>query len=465
MQLKWTLVATHGVVAAAGALACSLTAGQGVATAAVWSAGALGVCVAAGLGVYRWISGGFTRLEQQVAAGNSLGTTHTGISELDQVSTNLQDGVHRWADAANKYRRQVKEIDDLMNRLDGVGSAGGERDFGSVAERVRNALGRLASECGSSVQQMLNQASELRETTQQLALETDDQADAVVKSTNSVEQLSSHCTAVSGHVTAARDTSVTARDAASNAQNLLAELNDGMKQLKGQVQRGEKRLGVLGDRTREIGKIVETIGAISSRTDMLALNASIESYRAGEQGRGFAVVAEEVRTLAEQAAQASREIAGLIDSIQFETQESITAMSDQNSRVISELGRVSAASRELDRIRETCGHSAEHVGEIDRLSADQLSSIKELVGSVEKISNVARHNRRRAESVGWAMQNLTQLTERFDQSLDSLRDKPAPGSTTQSAAHASRHGKPASAASAPVASQEALNLLEKIGAE
>jgi methyl-accepting chemotaxis protein len=95
---------------------------------------------------------------------------------------------------------------------------------------------------------------------------------------------------------------------------MIAQLNDGLEVIASQTRANEKRLRGLADPSQQISAFVETISDIAARTDMLALNASIESIRAGEHGRGFAVVADEVRKLADQAAQATREIAAHVNA-------------------------------------------------------------------------------------------------------------------------------------------------------
>jgi methyl-accepting chemotaxis protein len=88
----------------------------------------------------------------------------------------------------------------------------------------------------------------------------------------------------------------------------------------------------LGDKSQEIGGIVDAIGGIAEQTNLLALNAAIEAARAGDQGRGFAVVADEVRKLAEESQQAAASISSLIREIQAETGRAVTVVEDGAAR-------------------------------------------------------------------------------------------------------------------------------------
>ncbi len=90
----------------------------------------------------------------------------------------------------------------------------------------------------------------------------------------------------------------------------------------------------LGERSQDIGQIVETIAGIAGQTNWLALNAAIEAACAGEQGRGFAVVAEELRKLAEQSQEAAKRIATLIGEVQQDTTQAVNAMEQGTKEVV-----------------------------------------------------------------------------------------------------------------------------------
>jgi methyl-accepting chemotaxis protein len=115
-----------------------------------------------------------------------------------------------------------------------------------------------------------------------------------------------------------------------------------------QARRTNERVGELSKAAARIGDVVELINTIAGQTNLLALNATIEAARAGDAGRGFAVVASEVKALAEQTAKATGEIGQQISGIQAATQESVNAIREISGTIekLSEISSTIAAAVE-----------------------------------------------------------------------------------------------------------------------
>ena len=117
-----------------------------------------------------------------------------------------------------------------------------------------------------------------------------------------------------------------AEHAASDGAVSVKETIQGLQTITNNIKTTGVLTIKLGERSKEIGDIVNTITEISEQTNLLALNAAIEAAGAGEHGRGFAVVADEVRKLAERSASSAKEIGGIVDKIQKEMELTTSTM-------------------------------------------------------------------------------------------------------------------------------------------
>jgi methyl-accepting chemotaxis protein len=160
--------------------------------------------------------------------------------------------------------------------------------------------------------------------------------------------------------------------AADDGATLVTKTVEGIDRIKRSLEAASTEISTLGDRSAEIGKIVAVIEDIAAQTNLLALNAAIEAARAGEQGRGFAVVADEVRQLAERVADATKEIAGLIGSVQSGVEASVNAMNDGAAEMDSGTRTAADAREALDRIQSASGGVAEQLGRI----ADEVARLE-----------------------------------------------------------------------------------------
>jgi methyl-accepting chemotaxis protein len=164
-----------------------------------------------------------------------------------------------------------------------------------------------------------------------------------------------------------------------------------------QAEATDARISKLSRAAQEIGDVVKLITAIAEQTNLLALNATIEAARAGDAGRGFAVVASEVKSLASQTAKATDEISNHIAGMQGATQESVTAIKEIGGTIgkISEIAStIAAAVEEQGSATQEIARSVQNVARGTQAAADDVTQVNrgatETGSASEDVLNSAR---------------------------------------------------------------------------
>lgn len=182
------------------------------------------------------------------------------------------------------------------------------------------------------------------------------------------------------------------------------------------------KLGKLEESSKEIGRIVELITEISDQTNLLALNASIEAARAGESGKGFAVVAEEVSKLADETANATKQIVPIINNIQTETSTTRNDMKHTVDEVNKEVEFMKRCSQSLisivEKAKET-NYGVQSITKINEEITNEFNNIKQTATSISKIAN---KNSEDTQSVAAAVQEQTASVEEVAASVSSLSE-------------------------------------------
>ncbi len=325
---------------------------------------------------------------------------------LDQTNRSRQADAQRLE--AERQEREAKRVNDanqaailrLMNELQTVAEGDltqqatvTEDITGAIADSVNytvEELRSLVTQVQSTVGRVADTTAQVDETSTELLAASGEQLREIRETGDSVLKMAGRINDVSAQ---AQETASVARQSLRASETGLQAVQDaigGMNAIRDQIQDTSKRIKRLGESSQEIGEITELISDITEQTNVLALNAAIQAASAGEAGRGFSVVAEEVQRLAERSADATRQIAAIVRTIQTDTQDAVGAMERSTQGVV-----------EGARLSDAAGTA---LGDIDRVT-------RELADLISRISDEALREARSANLVAANIQHIFAVTE------------------------------------------------------
>ncbi|MDL2339067.1 MAG: methyl-accepting chemotaxis protein, partial [Pseudomonadota bacterium] len=191
----------------------------------------------------------------------------------------------------------------------------------------------------------------------------------------------------------------------------------GMNSIRDQIQETSKRIKRLGESSQEIGEITELISDITEQTNVLALNAAIQAASAGEAGRGFSVVAEEVQRLAERSADATRQIAALVKTIQTDTQDAVAAMERSTQGVVEGTRLTDAAGAALNDIDRVSRELSDLITHISSQALGEAQSANVVAANIQHIFAVTEQTGEGTRSTAQMVRELSHTAEELKQSV------------------------------------------------
>ena len=333
-----------------------------------------------------------TKYAQEVAQGNLA---------IDNITVSSHDEAGQLASAFNDM---VEHLRMLVKKV----MVSSEHVMTSSEELTSN-----ADQSAQVASQMAATISELADGSNKQAQSVDSVASTVEQMSTGIQQVAVNTNTVNSM---AEQTSMTAQEGGKAVEAATKQ----MHVVKTTVAESAGVITTLGERSKEIGQIVDTISGIAGQTNLLALNAAIEAARAGEQGRGFAVVADEVRKLAEQSQEAAKQIAMLISEIQNETQMAVDAMNRGSQEVNKGEKVVCEAGHAFANIAASISEVSSEVQEISAAIQQMAVESEQVVNSVREIERISKKAAEQSQTVSAATQEESASIQEIASASESL---------------------------------------------
>lgn len=312
-------------------------------------------------------------------------------------------------------------IGDFRDRPTQINS---EDELGLLAQAVREmrqGVANVMRSVNASAESLSSSAEELNSTTDQSALAanqvaqsivrvaegTSQQLDAVNATSAAVENLNNAIQVMANDAESAanrsREASAIAREGGATLEIAIAQI----KTIEKTSQETTKAVMTLGENSKKIGQIVDTISGIAEQTNLLALNAAIEAARAGEHGRGFAVVSDEVRKLAESSREAAQQIADLVQVTQADTAQAISDMEAGLKEVQTGTENIMSMGEAFSKILDIVEQVSTQMQDISEATRDMANNGGEIVDNVRLIGESSKTAAEEAETVSAATEEQT----------------------------------------------------------
>ncbi len=343
-----------------------------------------------------------------------------GISLLKSTRLRLE---HTKAQNEANQSAIMRLLDEMADLADGdlTVKASVTEDFtGAIADSINFSIEQLRSLVNTINQtavQVDNAAQETQSTAKVLVENAENQAADINITTQTINDIAGTINEVSVNAINSAQVAERSVQIATNGGLVVRNTIEGMSTIREQIQDTSKRIKRLGESSQEIGDIIALINDIADQTNILSLNAAIQASMAGEAGRGFAVVADEVQRLAERVSAATRQIEGLVSTIQADTSAAVSSMEQTTIEVVHGTRLTKDAGIALEEIELVSKDLARLIREISETTRVQASATSDISSRMSVIRQITSQTSEGSNSTAQSIGELAQMANEMRQSV------------------------------------------------
>lgn len=338
----------------------------------------------------------FSKKVSNGAQNQSISTTNTAAS-LNQMDASINQTAEYMTELSSMAEEVSASLIEMASSVDGVS--------------------RHAEKAASSVDETSSSIVEMGHSITEVSKEVESLTSMAEETAASISEISTSIKEVEKGAKLSADRSEQTLKLANDGKDAVYKTIEGMHDIKESVEGSANIVKKLGNKSKEIDKILNVINEIAEQTTLLALNAAIIAAQAGEHGRGFAVVADEIKNLAERTAVSIKEIDPIIKSIQTETQDAAKAIDSGLKSMRDGVTLSTLAGDALQKIAASAEDTRNMVFQIAKATLEQskgseqikisMSNVTRSVNAILKATQEQAEGGRRIEKAAEEMKNIT----------------------------------------------------------
>ena len=384
-----------------------------------------------------------TETTQRAASGeldtraNLQGSLETKIlgQGFNSLLEQLQASLNRHKEVAEEQRRQREVLENEVSQLmEDVGDAA-NGDLSVRAKLSASDVGIVADLFNSIIESLRDIAINVKQSTSDVSqsLLTNERqirslADQAVKEAHSLQATMVAVEAIDQSIQAVADNASQASGLTNDnyatvqvGTQSMEQTAESILELRSTVGETAKTIKRLGESAQKIAQAVSLIDEIALKTNLLAVNASVEAARAGELGQGFSAVAEQVGSLAEQSASATKTIAQIVTEIQTETQEVIIAIETGTAQVVDSSHLVKTTQQQLAQVLAKSEQINQLMQDISTSTVDQTKASTAVTELMQKAAQASEQRSQASAQMAQAIKETANVAQTLQASVEQFK--------------------------------------------
>ncbi len=357
--------------------------------------------------------------------------TRTLASNFNHLVKQVKESLRQQQTIAERQRQEKEEleraiyslIDEISDATEGdltVRASLNSIELSTVADlfnAIIDSLQEIAIAAKQSTSQVDSSLKQNEQAIRDLAQQATTEAEATRNTLKAVAKMYKSIQVVAANANQAEKIADDTYKTVLNSTDDMDYTVDSILNLRTTISETSKKMKRLGESSQKISQAVSFIEEIALKTNVLAINASVEAGRAGEYGEGFTIVAEQVGALAEQSAAATKEIASIVAVIQAETQEVNQAMESGTTQVVETTKLVETTKQGLNLVLEKSQQINQLMGSISQTTISQADISEDVTKLMQKIAKLSADTSKSSTQVAQSIVETAQIAAKLESTV------------------------------------------------